>query len=60
MTLAPSSRATPRKVTGWLSSLLGGRSSGGRITRVSDLPAWLLDDIGINPSVVDPPLRRRR
>jgi hypothetical protein len=30
------------------------------MTRVSDLPAWLLDDIGINRSLVDIPLRRRR
>lgn len=60
MTFDPSSPNTRGKVTGWFSSLMGGRSSGGRMTRVSDLPPRVLDDIGINRDFVDVMLRHRR
>jgi hypothetical protein len=45
---------------GWFSGLLGGRSTGGRTTRVSDLPPHLLNDIGLRQDLVDVTLRHRR
>lgn len=44
----------------WFSNLLGGRSTGGRTTRVSDLPPHLLRDIGLGQDRVDVMLRHRR
>ena len=44
---------------GWFSSLLP-RSGGSRVTRVSDLPPRVLNDIGLHQDVVDAILRHRR
>jgi len=53
---------TPRRRTsgfGWFSSLLP-RASGGRVTRASDLPPRMLNDIGLHQDVIDALLRHRR
>ena len=60
MTLDPTSRPARGKIGGWLSSLMGGRSSGGRITPVSGLPPRVLNDIGLQQDVIDALLRHRR
>jgi hypothetical protein len=60
MTFDPSNPPSrQRSGLGWLSGLLP-RSSGGRLTRVSDLPPRVLDDIGLNQDLVDAFLRHRR
>ena len=56
------SSSSPRRRTsnfGWFSSLLP-RSSGSRVSRASDLPPRLLNDIGLQQDVVDAILRHRR
>lgn len=58
----PTSPRTRGRISplGWFSDLLGGRSTGGRTTRVTDLPPRLLNDIGLSQDFVDAMLRHRR
>ena len=61
MTVDPTNPASRRRPSalGWLSGLLP-RSSGGRVTHVSDLPPRVLNDIGLHQDLVDAFLRHRR
>lgn len=60
MTLDPSSRPSRGKLGGWLSAIIGGRSSGGRVTHVSNLSPRVLNDIGLHQEVIDSLLYDRR
>jgi hypothetical protein len=60
MTFDPTNPSSRRPSgLGWLDGLLP-RSSGGRLTHVSDLPPRVLDDIGLHRDLVDAFLRHRR
>jgi hypothetical protein len=60
LTLDPSQAPTRRRSCfGWLAGMLP-RSSGGRLTPVSDLPPRVLNDIGLHQDIVDALLRHRR